>query len=279
MQAEKATYGGVGSEQRVFAREGEVVAARMQDGIDGIKIEERQAAAEIESVGKYEPKLTENGIPADVLAKLLPGDDVLELTEPKVAGGLGYRFVKRAFDVASCGCALIVLAIPMAIIAAKIKFESPGPVIYSQRRVGKKGKIFNVYKFRSMYTDAEVRGARWAVGDDPRVTPFGKFMREKRIDEIPQFWNIVKGDMSLIGPRPERPAFCQEFEKRIHGWNFRTSVRPGLSGLAQVMGGYNLLPKEKVVLDLEYIEHRSIVMDLKIILKTLGVVSTGEGAR
>lgn len=136
----------------------------MQDSIDGIKIEERQAAAEIESVGKYEPKLIENGIPDDVLAKLLPGDDVLELTEPKVAGRLGYRFIKRAFDVASCGCALIVLAIPMAIIAAKIKLESYGPVIYSQRRVGKDGKIFNVYKFRSMYSDAEARGARWAAG-------------------------------------------------------------------------------------------------------------------
>lgn len=129
MQTVEATYGGVASGQRVFTREGEAVAARMQDSIDGIKIEERQAAAEIESVGKYEPKLTENGIPADVLAKLLPGDDVLELTEPKVGGGLGYRFVKRAFDVASCGCALIVLAIPMAIIAAKIKLESSGPVI------------------------------------------------------------------------------------------------------------------------------------------------------
>ena len=279
MQAGEATYGGVGSEQRVFTREGEAIAARMQDSIDGIKIEERQAAAEIESVGKYEPKLTENGIPADALAKLLPGDDVLELTEPKVGGGLGYRFVKRAFDVVSCGCALIVLAIPMAIIAAKIKLESFGPVIYSQRRVGKDGKIFNVYKFRSMYTDAETRGARWAAGDDPRVTPFGKFMREKRIDEIPQFWNIVKGDMTLIGPRPERPAFCAEFEKRIHGWHYRTMVTPGLSGLAQVTGGYDLLPKEKVVLDLEYIEHRSIAMDAKIILKTLGVVSTGEGAR
>ena len=279
MQAVEATYGGVGSEQRVFTREGEAVAARMQDSIDGIKIEERQAAAEIESVGKYEPKLIENGIPDDVLAKLLPGDDVLELTEPKVAGRLGYRFIKRAFDVASCGCALIALAIPMAIIAAKIKLESYGPVIYSQRRVGKDGKIFNVYKFRSMYSDAEARGARWAAGDDPRVTPFGKFMREKRIDEIPQFWNVLKGDMSLIGPRPERPAFCAEFEKRIHGWHYRTMVAPGLSGLAQVTGGYDLLPKEKVVLDLEYIEHRSIAMDLKIILKTLGVVSTGEGAR
>ena len=197
MQAVETTYGGFASEECVLVKESGAVAAYKQDDIGDIKIEERQAAAEIDSVGKYEPKLTENGIPADVLAKLLPGDDVLELIEPKVAGGLGYRFVKRAFDVASCGCALIVLAIPIAIIAAKIKLESPGPVIYSQRRVGKNGRIFNVYKFRSMYTDAEARGARWAAGDDPRVTPFGKFMREKRIDEIPQFWNVLKGDIPL----------------------------------------------------------------------------------
>lgn len=205
MQAVETTYGGFASEECVLVKESGAVAAYKQDDIGDIKIEERQAAAEIDSVGKYEPKLTENGIPADVLAKLLPGDDVLELIEPKVGGGLGYRFVKRAFDVVSCGCALIVLAIPMAIIAAKIKLESPGPVIYSQRRVGKNGKIFNVYKFRSMYTDAEARGARWAAGDDPRVTPFGKFMREKRIDEIPQFWNVLKGDIPLriLKTRPE----------------------------------------------------------------------------
>ena len=205
MQAVETTYGGFASEECVLVKESGAVAAYKQDDIGDIKIEERQAAAEIDSVGKYEPKLTENGIPADVLAKLLPGDDVLELIEPKVGGGLGYRFVKRAFDVVSCGCALIVLAIPMAIIAAKIKLESPGPVIYSQRRVGKNGKIFNVYKFRSMYTDAEVRGARWAAGDDPRVTPFGKFMREKRIDEIPQFWNVLKGyiPLRILKTRPE----------------------------------------------------------------------------
>ncbi len=180
----------------------------------------------------------------------MPGDDVVELAEPIVAGGLGYRFVKRAFDMCSTGCALIILAIPMGIIALKIKSESPGPVIYAQERVGKNGKPFMVYKFRSMYVDAEKRGAQWAQGDDPRVTPFGKVMRKTRLDEIPQFWNVFKGDMSLIGPRPERPAFCQEFEKRIHGWDYRTLVRPGLSGLAQVTGGYDLLPKEKVVLDL-----------------------------
>lgn len=240
---------------------------------------ERRGAADADRAGKYEPKLTENGIPVDVLEKLLPGDDVIELAEPKVGGGLGYRFVKRAFDVVSCGCALVILVIPMGCIALKIKSESPGPVIYAQRRVGKGGRIFNVYKFRSMYTDAEKRGAQWAQGDDPRVTPFGKVMRKTRMDEIPQFWNVFKGDMSLIGPRPERPAFCEEFEKRIHGWHYRTMVTPGLSGLAQVTGGYDLLPKEKVVLDLKYIENRSIGMDLKIILKTLGVVSTGKGAR
>lgn len=239
----------------------------------------RREAAEVDRQGRHEPKLRENGIPEDVLAKLLPGDDVVELAEPEVAGGAAYRFVKRAFDVCSTGAALVVLAIPMLLIAARIKSESPGPALYAQERVGRDGRPFKVYKFRSMYTDAEARGACWASGDDPRVTPFGRFMRERRIDEIPQFWNVFKGDMSLVGPRPERPAFCDEFEKRIHGWHHRTKVRPGLSGLAQVQGGYDLLPREKVELDLWYIEHRSLRQDWKIILRTLGVVSTGEGAR
>lgn len=130
-----------------------------------------------------------------------------------------------------------------------------------------------------MYLDAEARGAQWAKDHDPRVTPFGSFMRKTRLDEIPQFWNVVKGDMSLIGPRPERPAFCDEFEKRIHGWHYRTLVRPGISGLAQVTGGYDLLPKDKVRFDLRYIETRSVFQDIVIMLKTFGVVSTGDGAR
>ena len=177
-----------------------LVADAVEDTAYGNEI--RHEAAQVDKAGKYEPKLTENGIPADVLAKLLPGDDVVELSEPVVGGSIAYRFVKRAFDVVSCGCALIILAIPMGIIALKIKSESPGPVIYAQRRVGKGGKIFNVYKFRSMYTDAEARGAQWARGDDPRVTPFGKVMRKTRMDEIPQFWNVFRGDMSVVGPRP-----------------------------------------------------------------------------
>ena len=170
---------------------------------------ERREAANSDAVGKYEPKLTENGIPADVLAKLLPGDDVIELEMPVVGGNLAYRFVKRAFDVVSCSCALIILAIPMGVIALKIKSESPGPVIFAQRRVGKGGRIFNVYKFRSMYIDAEARGARWAQGDDPRVTPFGKVMRKTRMDEIPQFWNVVKGDIPLRILKT-RPEFSEE---------------------------------------------------------------------
>lgn len=180
-----------------------LVADAVEDTAYGNEI--RHEAAQVDKAGKYEPKLTENGIPADVLAKLLPGDDVVELSEPVVGGSIAYRFVKRAFDVVSCGCALIILAIPMGIIALKIKSESPGPVIYAQRRVGKGGKIFNVYKFRSMYTDAEARGAQWARGDDPRVTPFGKVMRKTRMDEIPQFWNVFKGDIPLriLKTRPE----------------------------------------------------------------------------
>lgn len=184
-----------------------LVVDSVEDAAYGDEI--RYEAAQVDRAGKYEPKLTENGIPADVLAKLLPGDDVVELSEPVVGGSIAYRFVKRAFDVISCGCALIILAIPMGIIALKIKSESPGPVIYAQRRVGKGGKIFNVYKFRSMYTDAEARGAQWARGDDPRVTPFGKVMRKTRMDEIPQFWNVFKGDIPLRILKT-RPEFSEE---------------------------------------------------------------------
>lgn len=225
------------------------------------------------------PGLTESAIAPDVLAKLLP-DDVVVLPELKrVGGSLPYRFAKRAFDVVSCSCALIVLAIPMAAIAIAIKAESPGPVIYAQTRVGKGGRLFKIYKFRSMYTDAEAKGARWAAGDDPRITPLGKKLRMTRLDEIPQFWNVVKGDMSPIGPRPERPVFHDEFRKRIKGWEQRLAVRPGITGLAQVTGGYELLPKEKARFDIEYIESRSVAKDWSIIWSTLRTMVTGEGAR
>lgn len=239
----------------------------------------REAAAVLTAVN-HTPGLTESGIAADVLAELLPDEGVVELPKlSHISGSLGYRFVKRAFDACSCGVALVLLAIPMAVIALKIKRESPGPVIYAQRRVGLNGKVFNLYKFRSMYQDAEVAGARWAQDGDPRVTPFGKFLRNKRLDEIPQFWNVVKGDMSLIGPRPERPAFHEVFCERIRGWEQRVVVKPGITGLAQVEGGYDLLPKEKAKIDILYIEHRNARMDWGIIWRTIRTMISGEGAR
>lgn len=219
-------------------------------------------------------------IAEDVLAELLPDDEIVVLPRLGcVNGGIGYRFVKRTFDIVSSSLALAVLAVPMLIIAGMIKRESCGPAFYAQTREGKDGKPFKLYKFRSMYVDAEKRGARWAADDDPRVTPFGAVMRKTRLDEVPQFWNVLKGDMSIVGPRPERPAFCREFEKRIDGWSQRTAVRPGITGLAQIEGGYELLPKEKAAIDIRYIETRSLGLDLKIMLSTLGVLKTGDGAR
>lgn len=144
----------------------------------------RERAAVFSAIG-HTPGLAESGIAADVLDELLPDAGVVELPRlTHVAGGPFYRFVKRAFDIGACGAALIVLAIPMAVIAVKIKRESPGPVIYAQRRVGLNGRVFNLYKFRSMYQDAEVAGARWAQDGDPRVTPFGKFLRNKRLAPV-----------------------------------------------------------------------------------------------
>ena len=179
-----------------------------------------------------------------------------------IEGRLAYRFAKRAFDVAFSAAVLVAFCWLFAIIAALIKADDPkGPVLFKQRRVGKGGQTFQMYKFRSMCVDAEERlaelrelnektGPVFKMAEDPRVTRVGRWLRKLSLDELPQFINVLVGDMSLIGPRPERPAFCAEFEKRIHGWHYRTMVTPGLSGLAQVTGGYDLLPKEKVVLDL-----------------------------
>lgn len=237
----------------------------------------KEVAVIYEAVART-PGLTESGIAPDVLERLLPDEGVVVLPKlEKVGGGPVYRFVKRAFDVVSCSAALVILAVPMGVIA--LKAESPGPAIYAQRRVGRDGRVFKVYKFRSMRTDAELSGAQWATEGDPRVTKFGRFLRKTRLDEIPQFWNVVRGDMSLIGPRPERPAFHEVFCERLDGWEQRLCVRPGITGLAQISGGYDLLPKEKALFDITYIENRSLRMDWGLIWKTLKTMVTGEGAR
>lgn len=190
-----------------------------------------------------------------------------------------YRAFKRVFDIVLSFLSLAVLLVPMLIIAIIIAIDSPGAPIFKQERLGLNGKPFTIYKFRSMYTDAERDGPRWADLEDKRCTCFGAFIRKARLDELPQLWNILKGDMSFVGPRPERACFYDEFEKYIVGFSNRLAVIPGLTGYAQVNGGYELKPEEKIIYDMEYIENRSVKMDLICILKTFAVVFSGNGAR
>ena len=196
-----------------------------------------------------------------------------------VKGGAIFDFYQRVLNII---LSLIGLAIgiPLVIIfAIRIKIEYNGPITYKQERLAKGGKRFYIYKLRSMRTDAEKFGAQWAEKDDPRITKVGRFIRKTRIDEIPQLFNILKGDMSLIGPRPERPQFTEQFNREIPGFINRLAVKPGLTGWAQVNGGYDMTPAEKLVEDIYYIKNRSVLLDFKIIFKTVAVVLTGDGAR
>ena len=190
-----------------------------------------------------------------------------------------YLAAKRCFDAFFALIGLLVLAIPMAIIALIIAIDSPGGAIFRQERLGKNGKPFMMYKFRTMNHDAEANGPRWADKEDKRCTRFGAFLRKTRLDELPQLWNILKGDMSFVGPRPERQYFYEQFEKYIVGFSNRLVVTPGLTGYAQVNGGYELEPEEKIVYDMEYIENRSVLMDIRCMAKTVSLIFTHEGAR
>ena len=191
-----------------------------------------------------------------------------------------YSFFKRFFDIVLSLFALIVLLIPMLIIAVIVKLTSPGSVLYKQERLGKDGVSFEIIKFRSMYADAESNGAQWSDGEnDERITPFGKFLRRTRMDELPQFAQILTGKMSLVGPRPERDCFYVKVETFLLGFSERLMGKPGLTGLAQVSGGYDLRPEEKVVYDIEYIKKRSLWLDLKCILLTVRIIFSHNGAR
>lgn len=190
-----------------------------------------------------------------------------------------YEFVKRLFDIVLSLFAAI-FAIPIVLITCLIVvMESKGSPIYLQERLGKNGVKFNIYKIRSMRIDAEKNGPQWANKNDDRVTKVGKFIRKTRIDELPQLYNVLKGDMTIVGPRPERPIFTYQFEQETPGFVNRLQVKPGLTGLAQVNGGYELNYKDKLKLDMEYIKNRGFLLDIKIILKTFLIVFSGEGAR
>ena len=192
------------------------------------------------------------------------------------------RRLKRALDVLISLLLLIPAAPIMLITAIIVRLESPGPVIYKQDRVGLFEKEFTVYKFRSMRADAEKNGAVWASAHDARVTKFGKFIRKVRIDELPQIWNILKGDMSFIGPRPERMAFVTKLKETIPYYSLRHTVKPGLTGWAQVCYPYGASEddaRRKLEYDLYYIKNMSILLDINIIFKTVGVVLFPKGAR
>ena len=193
---------------------------------------------------------------------------------------LSRLWLKRVIDIVLALIGMIILAIATIIFAPIIKLTSPGPIFYSQKRVGYMGRPITIRKFRSMRNDAEKKtGAVWAQKDDPRVTPIGKFMRKTRIDELPQFWNILVGDMSLVGPRPERPQLTEEFYEEWPEFPERLRTIPGLTGWAQINGGYDISPEEKCHLDNYYIDHWSIWFDIKIMLGTVEIIFTGNGAR
>lgn len=206
-------------------------------------------------------------------------------------GRHAYRVAKRAFDIVFSGAVIAVAAIPSALLCLAIRLESPGCPIYSQIRMGRierDGTLhpFRMYKFRSMYADAderlaelldrnEVEGAMFKMRDDPRVTRIGRFIRRHSIDEFPQFVNVFLGQMSVVGPRPPLPREIPEYSARDFR---RLTVKPGLTGPWQVSGRSDLSFSEMVDLDLEYIEKRSLAYDLKLVVKTVKVIFTGEGA-
>lgn len=191
-----------------------------------------------------------------------------------------FEKTKRVTDIVFSIILFVPLVLLYVFIGILIKTTSRGPILYKQKRVGKNGKIFEIIKFRTMITDAEKNGAQWAGPNDERITVIGNILRKTRIDELPQIWNILKGDISFVGPRPERPEFIKELSQKIPHYSMRQLIRPGLSGWAQVNFPYGASVEdatEKLQYDLYYIKNRSILLDIAIILKTIMVISSRQG--
>ena len=189
---------------------------------------------------------------------------------------------KRLFDMVCAALGLLILSPVLLVCALLVGLTSPGGVLFRQERIGKDGVPFTIYKFRSMRTDAEKNGAVWAKEHDDRITRVGRFIRKVRIDELPQLWNVLKGDMSFIGPRPERMTFVKKLKEDIPYYSLRHTVKPGLTGWAQVCYPYGASEEDsrhKLEYDLYYIKNMSILLDITIVLKTIGVVLFPKGAR
>ena len=197
-----------------------------------------------------------------------------------------YKFCKRGIDVIVAGVGLILLSPIITIVACAIKITSKGPIFFLQKRVGKNGELFNMYKFRSMVVNAEelkeklkhkneMSGPMFKMKDDPRVTKVGKFIRKTSLDELPQLWNVLKGDMSLVGPRPSLPKEVEQFDS----WMFkRLTVRPGLTCYWQVSGRNNIDFEDWMKLDVKYVEERNLWIDIKLIFKTVGLLFGDKNA-
>lgn len=195
--------------------------------------------------------------------------------------GLISAMCKRFLDVVVSAVGLVVLIPLFALIVVSIRLDSPGPVLFKQVRVGLRGRLFSIWKFRSMQQDAEKAGPRWAQANDTRISRVGWWLRKTRFDEIPQLVNVLRGDMSLVGPRPERPVFVQELRSTIPYYDIRHTVRPGITGWAQVRFRYGASAKDahtKLQYDLFYVKNFSLLLDLKVLVKTIRVVLIGEGA-
>ena len=197
-----------------------------------------------------------------------------------------YEISKRAIDIIGAGSGLLLLSPVIAIVACAVKFTSKGPIFFSQKRVGKNGQLFDMYKFRSMVVNAEelkeklanqneMSGPMFKMKDDPRVTKVGKFIRKTSLDELPQLWNVLKGDMSLVGPRPSLPKEVKQFEEWMYK---RLTVKPGLTCYWQVSGRNNIDFEDWMKLDISYVEDRNLWIDIKLIFKTVFVLFGDKNA-
>ena len=192
------------------------------------------------------------------------------------------QLTRHLVSVSAAAVGLILFAPFFPLVLLGISLTSKGPIFFRQTRVGVGGKEFYVYKFRSMFTDAEAAGARWATKNDPRVTKFGMFMRKTRIDEVPQLWNVLRGDMGFVGPRPERPEFIPMLSEALPFYSLRHLIRPGLTGWAQIRYGYGATleeTREKLEYDLYYIKHMSLGLDLLIMFETIKTIIRRRGAQ
>ena len=209
--------------------------------------------------------------------KLLIADDIPMQRVTRLLLTTEQKILKRLLDIAVAIPAILILLPLMLVTAIAIKADSKGPVIYSQERVGLYGKTFKVYKFRSMRQDAEAKsGPVLAKEGDNRITKVGRFIRATRIDELPQLFNVLKGEMSIVGPRPERPFFVEQYVQERSEYSYRHNVKPGITGLAQIAGKYNTTAYDKLIYDLIYIQEQSVKTDLIIMLQTFKVLITKE---